>query len=76
MKYVARIPEKLPKGEVLVHNRVLVPVRRLGWRGFRAWTQKKDKTLAVCHCKWAGADLHGLTHYRVKGLGVLRRKGN
>ena len=75
MKYVRGIPrKKLPKGTVLVHNHV-VPQEHLGFNGFRAWTQKIDKTLVVCRCKWAGVDLHGLTHYRVnpKLLGRVPR---
>ena len=67
MKYVTRIPPgNLPEGEVLVHNQV-VPARRLGVRGFRAWTQRLDDPPAVevCGCDWAGVDLRGLTHYRV-----------
>jgi hypothetical protein len=66
MKYVSGIPKKLPKGGVLVHNHVFPPQKHLGLNGFRAWTQKADKRLlVVCRCKWAGVDLHGLTHYRV-----------
>ena len=65
MKYVDSIPKKLTKGRVLVHNHV-TPQSPLGANGFRAWTQKTDKTLVVCRCKWAGVNLHGLTHYRVK----------
>ncbi len=61
----APIPKKLTKGRVLVHNHV-VPQTPLNRNGFRAWTQKPDKTLVACGCKWAGVDLHGLTHYRVK----------
>jgi hypothetical protein len=62
--YVTGIPRKpLPAGRVLVHNHVL-PQPRLGWNGFRAWTQTLDDTLMVCPCKWAGVDLRGLTHYR------------
>ncbi len=65
-KYVDSIPKKLSKGTVLVHSQVR-PHTVIGAWGFRAWTQKPDKTLVVCRCKWAGVDLHGLTHYRVKG---------
>ena len=66
MNYLKRIPRQLPKGEVLVDNQVVGPVQRLGTRGFRAWTQELDDILTVCRCDWAGADLHGLVHYRVK----------
>jgi hypothetical protein len=66
MRYVRSIPRKpLLEGAVLVHNHVK-PARHLGVRGFRAWTQTLDDTLEVCHCDWAGVDLHGLTHYRIK----------
>jgi len=65
MHYVTVIPDKLPKGEVLVHNWV-TPQRTLGAGSFRAWTQKKTDRLEICPCKWAGANLHGLEHYRVK----------
>jgi len=73
MKYIARIPKKLTKGRVLVHNHVK-PQKTLDLNGFRAWTQPPDDTLVLCRCKWAGVDLHGLEHYRVKGLGTLRGK--
>jgi hypothetical protein len=65
VKYVKTIPRELPEGMVLVHNHVR-PARRPGVRGFRAWTQKLDDGLEVCPCDWAGADLHGLVHYRVR----------
>jgi hypothetical protein len=64
MRYVRGIPKRLTKGEVLVHNSV-EPQALLGRNGFRAWTQRPDRTLVVCRCKWAGVDLHGLTHHRV-----------
>ena len=67
--YVTDMPRKaLPEGMVLVHNRV-IPQRRLGLNGFRAWTQPLDDTLVLCNCDWAGVDLHGLAHYRVKDIG-------
>ena len=64
VSYIDRIPEHLPQGELLVHNRI-VPRRTLGSNGFRAWTQALDSRLERCDCDWAGVDLHGLTHYRV-----------
>ena len=65
MRYVTGIPrEPLPEGRVLVHNHV-VPARRLGDRGFRAWTETLGPRLVVCGCDWANVDLHGLTHYRI-----------
>jgi hypothetical protein len=64
--YVTAIPRKeLPEGRVLVHNRV-TPCAKIGTKGFRAWTQFKTNRLVRCHCDWAGVDLHGLPHYRVK----------
>ena len=64
--YVTAIPRKeLPEGRVLVHNRV-TPYAKIGTKGFRAWTQFKTDRLVRCHCDWAGVDLHGLPHYRVK----------
>jgi len=52
-------------GRVLVHNHVK-PQAVLGMNGFRAWTQRKDKTLEVCKCDWAGVKLPVKVHYRVK----------
>ena len=52
--YVTAIPRKeLPKGRVLVHNRV-TPYPKIGTNGFRAWTQFKTNRLVQCHCDWAG----------------------
>jgi hypothetical protein len=68
---VGSIPRKLSKGRVFVHNHV-VPQRVIGMNGFRAWTQKRTRSLEVCSCDMAGADLHGLVHYRVK---LKRRAG-
>jgi hypothetical protein len=66
MRYVSDIPrEPLPKGQVLVHNQVR-PHKKLGGRGFRAWTQTLNDRLEVCPCDWAGVDLRGLKHYRIK----------
>jgi hypothetical protein len=62
---VGTVPGELPPGEVLVHNHVRAR-RTLGLNGFRAWTEKPSNRLEVCNCKWAGVDLHGLKHYRVK----------
>jgi hypothetical protein len=67
-RYVSTIPrEKLAKGIVLVHNQV-IPTRVIGSNGDRAWTQKLTRDLVRCHCKWAGRDLRGLRHYRVRSL--------
>ena len=55
------LPRSLPaKPRVLVHNQVDHFEQSLcGANGFRAWTQKRDKTLIKCHCGWAS-----LPHYR------------
>src|SRR5688572_30118953 len=66
MHYVTGIPRKaLPEGRVLVHNHI-VPQRRLGMNGFRAWTQPRDERLILCSCDWAGVNLGGLDHYRIR----------
>jgi hypothetical protein len=59
---------------VLVHNHV-VPQRTLGVNGFRAWTETLNDKLEVCNCKWAGVDLRGLVHYRVKGGSMKKSMG-
>jgi hypothetical protein len=69
MKYlIGRVyrPE-LPIGHVLAHNHVK-PARICGTRGFRAWSQLLDDRVEVCPCDFAGADLGGLLHYRMKGV--------
>jgi hypothetical protein len=68
IRHVPRIPKSLLEGRVLVHNNV-TPNPKIGTDGFRAWTQLKTDRLARCHCDWAGVDLHGLQHYRVKEPG-------
>jgi hypothetical protein len=61
--------EHVPRGRVLVHNRVR-PRKILSWEGFRAWTQPLDETLEPCACKWAGQNADGhLRHYRTKRAG-------
>ena len=61
--------EKVPRGSVLVHNRVR-PRKTLSWGGFRAWIQPLDETLEECPCKWAGQNVDGhLKHYRRKRAG-------
>jgi hypothetical protein len=62
-----RIPRKLAKGRVLVHNHI-IPQPIVGLNGFRAWTQTRTADVEVCSCAWAGVDLGGLVHYRVKRL--------
>jgi hypothetical protein len=64
--YITRIPRHaLPEGRVLVHN-AATPQPKIREHGFRAWTQLKTSRLVQCHCDWAGVDLHGLPHYRVR----------
>jgi hypothetical protein len=53
-------------GRVIVHNHVIPHVRN-GGRGFRAWTQDKDRSLVECPCCWAGYDSDGgVKHYRFR----------
>lgn len=66
MRYLKRVPAdsgEIPAGHVLVHNRVR-PTRRLGSRGFRAWTQVPTDSLVLCECGWA-AELPAHYHYRI-----------
>jgi hypothetical protein len=64
--YVTAVPRKaLAEGRVLVHDQV-APHPKIGINGFRAWTQLRTDRLVRCNCDWAGVDLHGLPHYRVK----------
>jgi hypothetical protein len=65
------IPRKFAKGRVLVHNHVFLQ-RVLGANGFRAWIQTLDDTIEVCHCDWAGVDLGGLLHYRIKRVPIQK----
>jgi hypothetical protein len=71
---VDSIPRKLAKGRVLVHNQI-VPQLLIGLNGFRAWTQARTAKLEVCSCKWAGVDLGGLVHYRVKAKARAAKSG-
>jgi hypothetical protein len=36
--------------------------------GFRVWTQTLTDKLEVCDCEFAGLDLGGLIHYRVRRI--------
>jgi hypothetical protein len=81
MRYVSGIPKKIPDGWVLVHNQV-VPQRRLGLNGFRAWLEKlgsRDPSappLVRCECDWAGRNANGeIPHYRVD-ISKHGEKGN
>jgi hypothetical protein len=63
--YLLGALHKPGSGRVLVHNHV-IPQPVLGRSGFRAWTQRLDKTLEVCRCAWAGVKLPVTVHYRVR----------
>ena len=66
MRYVSGIPKQMPTGRVVVHNQVRpqgFPNIKLGFNGFRAWTQLLDERLVVCDCGWA-PQLE--EHYRVE----------
>jgi hypothetical protein len=58
-------PHSVGAGRVLVHNHVQ-PQPILGLNDFRAWTQRLDDSLVVCHCDWAGVKLPVKVHYRVR----------
>jgi hypothetical protein len=58
-------PKREPrdKRRVIVHNRVAHTIDDWpGARGFRAWTQLKDKDCIECRCGWSG-----VKHYRMRG---------
>ncbi len=61
-EYLTKIPQQVPAGRIVVHNKVR-PTRRLSSRGFRAWLDDPSPQLEVCPCGWA-SELGG--HYRVK----------
>ena len=65
MKYINEIPESVPPGKIVVHNRVR-PTMRLGSRGFRAWIQSRDEDPPTlrCDCGWASDLLP--EHYRIQ----------
>ena len=59
-------PKREPrdKDRVIVHNRVAHTVYDWpGARGFRCWTQLKDKDCILCRCGWG----EGIKHYRMRG---------
>ena len=62
--YLSCIPESVPSGKIVVHNRVR-PTRKLGSRGFRAWLAEPSSQYEVCPCEWA-PELDA--HYRVRGV--------
>jgi hypothetical protein len=52
VRYIRRLPNKIPDGMVLVHNQAK-PQRTLGAKGFRAWIARLDETKHVqCDCGW------------------------
>jgi hypothetical protein len=52
------------KDRVIVHNRVAHTVDDWpGARGFRCWTQLKDKDCILCRCGWG----EGIRHFRMRG---------
>jgi hypothetical protein len=64
--YPAEIPDKLPRGKVLVHNDVtkgITPSQKQATRGFRFWIDDPSERLEECGCGWAP---HLPEHYRVK----------
>jgi hypothetical protein len=57
---------QLGPDRVIVHNHV-TPAAHNGLRGFRAWTQDKDRSLVECPCCWAGYNHDGkVKHYRFR----------
>jgi hypothetical protein len=71
LDYLTHVPNKLPFGKALVHNRVHAQWENQtpGINGFRAWTvtrlqASRDKRHQKCACGWSG-----LPHYRVPALG-------
>jgi hypothetical protein len=63
LDYLSTVPRSVPKGRVLIHNRVeaIAEDQPPGANGFRAWADKHPPDNAVvCNCGWSG-----LPHYRV-----------
>ena len=65
MRYLSRIPTKIPPGRVIAHNNILHgPNWPTGPNGFRAWTwtaSKEHADFVLCPCGWSG-----LEHYAHK----------
>lgn len=62
-EYISEIPERLPKGKFLIHNRVTAQ-RKIGRNGFRAWLAEDVTNLVVCNCQFGGiANSERHTHY-------------
>jgi hypothetical protein len=61
IRYLAKFPQSIPPGQVLMHNHVRHTVDMpLGLNGFRAWTETAPPSddFKVCQCGWSG-----LLHY-------------
>jgi hypothetical protein len=77
LKYVRRVPKKLPPGMALAHNFQPVPIQAMnpGLGGFRCFLIPKSAARAewkVCNCGFAP---HLKEHYRNKGYGrTIHRK--
>lgn len=67
--YLSLVPKAVPSGRIVVHNfvRHTGGTRRLGMRGFRAWTAAPAPHYVACDCGWAP---HLGTHYRVDRAGA------
>jgi hypothetical protein len=63
VRYLPRIPRKIPEGRVLMHNHVRHgKTTQTGINGFRAWTAIKPyPDFVLCRCGWSG-----LEHYASK----------
>ena len=71
-EYLTRLPDVIPEGRVLMHNRVQ-PTARLRSRGFRAWLSAPDpQGLEACDCGWAPKLGR---HFRVIGIPRANWKG-
>ena len=55
MEYVSQIPQTIPAGRILVHNRVHPVACRGGVRDSRFWLAGPSARYVVCHCGWAPA---------------------
>ena len=60
--YLSKLPDVVPAGRVLVHNRVQPPARRPGTRGSRIRLDDPSDRYERCPCSWA-PELG--VHYRV-----------
>ena len=70
--YLNRLPKAVPPGRFLCHNHV-VPRKRLGAWGFRAWTVATlNNGFKECPCGWAG---HLGPHYARSDVAEERQPG-